>query len=319
MVGLADVLFILVVALLGFHVMSYATFGLEEIEFKHMLPRLALIFLLINTSIFAVDAIIGLSNGMIHALQAGFPSQSVWDVLKNVTESSRGLGLAALLIMVVFLVLTVMLLVYYLIRLVVLYIGAVLAPVVLLVWLLPAFKDFAESAMKTYIMTIFVLFVHVVILQLAASIFAGMVVSTPGRQLDPLMAMLVGVATVLALLKTQGVMAHMSYASLGPRTARKLGGQLANVISYYSDKKKSRGDGDEQPDGLSRRGSGNSDRSKSRFYKSETTVLDRNRSRGSNATSTQNNNYTNNNTRPKPKNSPPQTRVAPKIGKADRK
>lgn len=237
MVGLADVLFILVVALLGFHIMSYATFGMDEIEFKHLLPQIALIFLLVNTSIFAIDAIISLSNGMIHALQAGFPSQSVWEVLTVVTSLSGGMGLAALLIMVVFLVLTVMLLVYYILRLVVLYIGAVLSPIIFLIWLLPSFKDFAESAMKTYLMTIFVLFVHVVILQLAASIFAGMVVSTPGQPPNTVMAMLVGVATILALLKTQSVMSQMSYVSLGPKTARKLGGQLVNVVSHYASSK----------------------------------------------------------------------------------
>jgi hypothetical protein len=37
MVAIPDVLFILVVGLLGFHVMSAASFGFDEIEFKHML------------------------------------------------------------------------------------------------------------------------------------------------------------------------------------------------------------------------------------------------------------------------------------------
>jgi hypothetical protein len=74
-VGIADALFVLVVALLGFHVMSYATLGLEEIEFKHLLPQIGLTFLALNTSIFVVDAIISLSNGMIHALYAAFPGK----------------------------------------------------------------------------------------------------------------------------------------------------------------------------------------------------------------------------------------------------
>lgn len=50
MVGITDVLMVVIVALVGFHVMSAATFGFDEIEFKHLLPRIALIFLLINTS-----------------------------------------------------------------------------------------------------------------------------------------------------------------------------------------------------------------------------------------------------------------------------
>lgn len=238
MVAIANVLFVLVVALLGFHVMSYATFGLEEIEFKHLLPRIGLIFLLVNTSIFVIDAVISLSNGMISALHAGFSSQPVWNSLISVVEQGDALGLAALLIMIVFLILAVMLLVYYVLRLVVLYIGAVLSPLIFLVWLLPPFKDFAESAMKTYVMTIFVLFIHVVILSLAASIFLGMAADSPNQALNPIMAMIVGIATLLALLKTQGVMAHMSYVSLGPKTANKLGSQLSNVINHYSNKQK---------------------------------------------------------------------------------
>lgn len=326
MVGITDVLFILVVALLGFHVMSFATFGLDEIEFKHLLPRLALIFLLINTSIFAIDAIISLSNAMIHALQAGFANISVWEILTAVMALNDGLSLAVLLIMVVFLILTVMLLVYYVLRLVVLYIGAVLSPIVFLVWLLPAFKDFAESLMKTYLMTIFVLFVHVVILQLAASIFAGMVVGSPGQLPNPIMSMLVGVATILALLKTQSFLSQTSYASLGPKTASKLGGQLSNVIRHYSEKRSSRsgsGSGDKWPEGLSR---GGVDRTgggqpKSMFGKSSTVVLDRGNGRSAssrNQSSVQNNRTTNNYEAPRTPKKTGTTRVAPKIGKADK-
>lgn len=44
MVGIADVLFVIVVALIGFHVMSASALGLEEIDFKHLLPRMLFIF-----------------------------------------------------------------------------------------------------------------------------------------------------------------------------------------------------------------------------------------------------------------------------------
>jgi len=234
MVGIADVLFVLVVALLGFHVMSASTFGIEEIEFKHLLPRIALTFLLINSSVFLIDALIGLSNAMIHALQAGFSKNPVWDSLADVVKQSGGMGLAALLIMVAFLIFSVILLVYYVGRIVTLYLGAVLAPIVFLIWLLPSFRDFASTAAKTYIATIFVLFVHVTILELAGSLFTGMAATSPGHTLNPLMSLIVGIATLLALLKAQGVMMQYSYVSIGPRTARKLGGQFINGVSYLS-------------------------------------------------------------------------------------
>jgi hypothetical protein len=233
-VGITDSLFVLVIVLLGFHIMSYASLGLEEIEFKHLLPQLGLSFLAINTSIFGIDAIISLSNAMIHALYAAFPSTTVWQALEAVASQSTSMGLVALMILVVFLIFAVILLVYYVTRLVTLYLGAILSPLVILLWLLPGFKDFAVTAAKTYLAVIFVLFIHVIILLLAASIFAGMLISSSNNALDPVMAAIVGVATLIALLKTQGVLNQLAYVSLGPKAMRKLSGQFINSISYIN-------------------------------------------------------------------------------------
>ena len=232
--AIADTLFVLVVAALGFHLMSATSLGLNELEFKHLLPQLGLTFLLMNSSIFAIDTIISLSNGMINALHAGFGDISVWQTLKSITQHAGGAGLAALLIMIVFVILSVILLIYYVGRLVTLYLGAALAPLVLLLWLLPSFKDFATNAIKTYLTIIFVLFVHVVILELAASIFATLVTSGSGKTPDPIMALIVGLSTLVALLKTQGVMAQLTYASIGPKAARQLGVRFVNGVSHVA-------------------------------------------------------------------------------------
>ncbi|HEU5187460.1 MAG TPA: hypothetical protein VFT87_03070, partial [Candidatus Saccharimonadales bacterium] len=199
---------------------------------KQLLPQIALIFLLVNTSIFLIDAVISLSNGMIYALQSGFPSTDVWGVLAQITKESSEMGVAGLLVMVAFLVLSVMLLVYYVLRLVTLYIGAILSPLVFLLWLLPGFKDFAITALKTYLTTIFVLFVHVVILLLAASIFSGMLDGDTSEQPNTLMALIVGLATVVALLKTQGFMQELSYAASAPRAAREMSSTFMKGVSY---------------------------------------------------------------------------------------
>jgi len=114
----------------------------------------------------------------------------------------------------------------------------VLSPLVILVWLVPGFRDFSETAIKTYITTIFTLFVHVVILMLAASLFTGMSSTSGNNVPDTLMAMIVGLATIMALLKTQGVMMQFSYVSGGARNARKLGGQFMNGVSYMTGKGK---------------------------------------------------------------------------------
>ena len=234
--GIADVAFILVVILLGFHVMSASTLGFDELDIKQLLPRIGAVFLLMNCSLFVVDMIIGLCNAMIHAITLGFPTANVWTVLTDIANGSGALGLAALMVMIVFLILAVILLVYYVGRLVTLYIGAALSPLVFMMLLIPGFKDFALNAIKTYISTIFVLFVHVVILILAASIFAGLVSTNDTHTADPIMALVVGLATIIALLKTQGLMMQFSYASIGPKTARKLGSQFVNSVSLITSK-----------------------------------------------------------------------------------
>ena len=238
-VGIADALFVLVVALLGFHIMSFAALGLDEIEFKHLLPQLAATFILINTSIFWIDMLISLSNALINAMNAAFPGESVWKALSLVVELTRGMGLVALLVLVAFMILAVILMIYYVTRIVTLYLGAVLAPLIILLWLLPGFKDFTVTAIKTYVVTVFVLFVHVIILLLAASLFVSAIAPGDNNQLNPFMALLVGCATLITLLKTQGMMNQLAYVSMGPKAMRKLGSQFTTSVSYMTTKMKS--------------------------------------------------------------------------------
>lgn len=230
-VAIADVLFILVIALLGFHVMSFQSLGFEELDIKQLLPQIAAAFLLINSSIFVIDAIIGLSNAMIAAIQSSFSTGEIWKSLISITEKAYGVGLAGLLVMGAFLILVVMLLVYYLGRLITLYVGAVLSPLVALLWLIPAFKDFAITAVKTYLTAIFVLFVHVIILLLASSIFTSVLNDESTAQPNAYMGLLAGIATVLVLLKTQGFMRELSFAASTPRAARELSNQFVRGFS----------------------------------------------------------------------------------------
>jgi hypothetical protein len=232
-VGITDVLFVVVLALVGFHVMSASTFGFEEIDIKHLLPRIGLIFLLMNTSIFIIDSFIELSNVLIVAVGHIGGGSTAWSTLTSVVQDAGGQSVAALLVMLVFLIFSVILLVYYVGRLVTLFIGTVLSPLVLLIWLVPGFRDFSETAAKTFLTTVFVLFIHVVILQLASSLFAGMGVSgASGDVPNVLMSMIVGLATVIALLKTQGLMMQFSYVSLGARSTRQLSTQFMHGVSY---------------------------------------------------------------------------------------
>jgi len=239
MVGICDALFVLVIGLLGFHIMSATTFGLDEIEIKHLLPRLALIFLGLNTSIFAIDGVIELSNAMIHAVTLANGTNSLWDSLTDIVKQSATMSFPALLIMLLFTIFAVILVIYYVMRLIVLYLGAILSPLVLLLWLLPGFRDFSLTAAKAYLTTIFVLFVQVVVLIVAGSLIAGVVVGSPTQVSGELMPLITGVAAMYTVLKVPGVMERLSFASMGQQSVRQLGGQfIYGMRTTYSTGKK---------------------------------------------------------------------------------
>lgn len=231
--GLADGLLVLVIALLGFHVMSGEYIGLKDISLSSLVPQLLLVFVLINTSIYLLDGAIELSNTMILAIRAGAGNITPWQSLLKVVSGASGYSLAALIVFVIFLVFSVILIIYYIGRIVALYLGAVLSPLLILLWLLPSFRDFVENALKAYLSTIFVLFIHVIILTLAGSLFLG-VVSSGNSSPDPIMSLLLGLATLIALIKTQGVLMQLNYASLGARSARRLGSNFINGVSYLA-------------------------------------------------------------------------------------
>ncbi|HEY1645061.1 MAG TPA: hypothetical protein VGF75_01595 [Candidatus Saccharimonadales bacterium] len=231
-VGMADALMVLVIVLIGLHTMGYVSLGLEQIDIRHILPQAGLAFVFINSSIFIIDAVISLSNVLIKAITGGHnAAQSVWQTLETVIKQPSTYSLAALIIMTIFLVFSVILLIYYVGRIVTIYLGAILAPLVILCWLLPSTRDITVAASKRYFAAIFVLFIHVVILELAASLLIGMT-SNSSKSPDPLMAMIVGLATLVALLKTQGVMSQLSYATIGPRMTRKIAQRLILNTSY---------------------------------------------------------------------------------------
>ncbi|MEP7167450.1 MAG: pilin [Candidatus Woesebacteria bacterium] len=228
--GITDSLFALLIALLGFQFMSASTFGFEELELKKLLPRIGLAFLGANTSIFIIDWIVRLANVMVTAiLNATGGLNKLWiaNAFNPASISVDQVAMITLIFMVLFLILAVVLLLFYITRLITIALGTVLAPLICLLWAIPKFSDFAEICAKSYLVTIFSIFVHVVIIQLAASFL-----TLPGQiGNNSLISILVGVGLLLALLKTQSAMVQMMFYNSGRSMIQKVGGQLMNVMS----------------------------------------------------------------------------------------
>lgn len=229
-VTMTDVLFLLVIGLIGFRIMSSSVLGFEDVDLRALIPQIILVFIVANLSIFAIDAIITVSNAMIQALLIGMSNDIIWTALGGLITAAATVNIGVLLFIAIAIILAVMLLIYYLRRLIVLYIGAVLSPLIVLLWLLPSFRDFAVSAAKMYITTIFVLFVQVVVLMLAVSLFSGLV-QGEGNQF---MTALLAIATLSVLLSTNRTMNQLTMMSAGSQGMRRLGNTFVRGVSHVA-------------------------------------------------------------------------------------
>lgn len=229
-VGITDSLFAIVIALLGFRVMSSSTFGLEELTLKELWPKIALAFVGANTSIFLIDWIIQLCQVMVNAVlhaTGGLGQAWILNAFDPAALLSGTTALITLIFIIVFVVLASVLLLFYISRLIILAFGAVISPLVCLIALIPSMSDFAGNLAKAYFITIFTVFIHVVIIQLASAFL-----TMPDQVgANPVISILIGVALFSILLKSTATAIQLALASGTTNSMKKLGGQIINVIT----------------------------------------------------------------------------------------
>jgi hypothetical protein len=125
-----------------------------------------------------------------------------------------------------FLVVAIVLLFMYISRLIVISLGAVLAPFIFLLWTIPKTSDFAEMAVKGYFVSVFTIFVHVVAIQLAGAFLA-----VPEQTNNSLIAVAVGTGLLITLLKIPSFLMQLILFSTRMGSAKRLGSQMMNVMS----------------------------------------------------------------------------------------
>jgi hypothetical protein len=227
--GIVDSLFVVVTALLGLHFMSASTFGFEEIELKQLLPRIGIAFLGANISLFLADYVIVTCNALVRAVlgaTGGLNQAWVLNAINPATFITGTTPLITLIFLILFLIVSIVLLFMYITRLITISLGAVLSPFIFLLWVIPKTADFAEIAVKSYVVTVFIVFVHVVIIQLASSFL-----TIPGNTNNSLISIAVGIGLFFTLLKTPSFMMQMIMYSTGRGMMRKIGGQIINIIT----------------------------------------------------------------------------------------
>lgn len=229
-VGITDSLFAIVIALLGFRIMSASTFGFEELTLKEMLPKIALAFIGANASIFLIDWIIQLCQVMVNAVlhaTGGIGQAWILNAFDPAALVSGTTAVVTLIFMVIFVVLAVVLLLFYISRLMLLAFGAVVSPLICLLWLVPRFTNFVENAINIYFVTIFIMFVHVVIIQLASAFLT--IPDQAGA--NPIISVLIGIAMLSLMLKSTAMGVQIAMTSQASGAVKKMATQIMNVVS----------------------------------------------------------------------------------------
>ena len=229
MLGITDTLFVLVVALLGLQFMSASTFGFEEIEFKHLLPRIGLAFLGTNVSLFLADYAIKTCNALVTGVISATGGLNHAWITNAITLHTLTNGTAPLIILIfllLFLIVAIVLLLMYISRLIIIALGAVLSPFIFLLWTLPKTADFAEMAIKGYLVSVFMIFIHVVTIQLAGSFLA-----LPEQTNNSLISIAVGIGLLLTLLKIPSFLMQLIFFSRGVGMVKHMGSQITNVMT----------------------------------------------------------------------------------------
>lgn len=234
-VGIVDSLFILVIALIGLQVMSATTFGFEELELKQILPRIGLAFLGANVSLFLADYVVLSCNVLIKTvLDATGGLHQAWFVntANPVSIATGATPIILLAFLLIFLIVSIVLLFMYIGRLILISLGAVLSPFIFLMWGFPKFADMAEMAARTYVANVFIIFIHVVVIQLASSYL-----TLPGNSNNSLLSIAVGIGLLLTLLKIPSILMYLVFTSFRSGSIRKIGYQILNVITSPSGNK----------------------------------------------------------------------------------
>lgn len=226
--AICNVLFVLVVALIGFRVMSGPVFGFDDGGLRQLLPQIIGVFAAMNLSIFLIDFLITIANSIAKALMIGSDNQIFVTALQTLIGGVATLPIGGMILILILVIAAVMLAIYYLFRIVTLYVGAAVSPFVILLWLIPSFRDFAVLAARQYVVTIFILFVHMIILVLATSLIDGV------GEGNSFISVLIGITTLLVLIKANASINQTLNAAGVARGARRLSSALGSSSKNFT-------------------------------------------------------------------------------------
>lgn len=203
--GIADAALVLVALFAGFNVMARQHLGSSYHDAMEVLPRLVLGALLVNTSLSWGQLAIDVNNALCGAM--GQTTLPAWQHTNTVTQA-----LVDVIASLIYLVTSLLLLIQMLMRLALIDVLLITAPLGLLCWVLPQTYGWARLWSTTFFSAVFTQFVQVVALKLGGSLMTDL---TPMAPNSALLAMFLGVAVLILTLKIPAMMRHHDSGGLG--------------------------------------------------------------------------------------------------------
>jgi hypothetical protein len=203
--GITDAALFLVALLAGFNVMVREHLGSPYHEAMEVIPRLILAALLVNTSLSWGQLAIDTNNALCEAL--GETSLPAWQHADTVTQA-----LVNVIATLIYLVTSLLLVIQMLMRLALLDVLLITAPLGLLCWVLPQTNSWARLWSTTFFSVVFVQFVQVVALKLGASLMTDL---TPMTADAGLLSVFLGIAVLVLTLKIPSLMRHRAGEGFG--------------------------------------------------------------------------------------------------------
>jgi len=194
--GIANAGLVLVVVWGGFNVIVRQQTGATYHDVMELLPRLMLGAVLVNTSLWWAQFAIDVNNALCQAI--GQSSLPAWD--RADTASQLLMNVIAALI---YLVTSLILVLQMLMRLALIDMLLVIAPLGLLCWVLPQTQSWAHRWCSNFFNTVFTQVLQVVTLKLGGSLLTDLTPQSPDAAL---LGVFLGVAVLLLTLKLPGLM-----------------------------------------------------------------------------------------------------------------
>jgi len=203
--GIADAALVLVALFAGFNVMARQHLGSPYHEAMEVIPRLILGALLVNTSLSWGRLAIDVNNALCEAL--GQTSLPAWQHADTVTQA-----LVNVIATLIYLITSLLLVIQMLMRLALVDVLLITAPIGLLCWILPQTNSWARLWSTTFFSVVFVPFVQVVALKLGGSLMTDL---TPMAADAALLSVFLGIAVLVLTLRIPSLMRHPAGEGFG--------------------------------------------------------------------------------------------------------